>query len=284
MTRKEFFRRCRQSKLLLIGGAMVLIIVLLALLAPAIIPYDEEHSNLIMKFQPLNLLAGWSNYPLGTDSLGRDILSRLLIGSRYSLMISFSAVAIASTAGTILGLLSGYFGGWVDTVIMRIGDVQIAIPQILLAIAIVAILGPNLGNLIIVLAVTGWVQYARLIRSSVMSIRGNDFVASSKVIGASDARIIVSDIFPNVLSDLIIIATQQIGQVILVEAAMSFLGLGVQAPTPSWGVMISEGRNYISTSPWTVMVPGVALMITVLAFSFFGDGLRDVLDPKMRDV
>lgn len=284
MTRKEFLRRCRQSKLFLLGLTMVLIIVLCALFAPLLSPYDAETSRITMAFQAPNLKGGWTGGLLGTDSLGRDMLSRLLMGAQYSLGISFTVVLFGSLIGTTLGLVAGYYGGFLDTLIMRLGDVQLSIPQTLLAIAIVSILGPNLFNLILVLIITDWIQYARVIRSSVLVVKQKDFVASSKVIGASGFHIIISDILPNTLNSLLILVTQQIGQVILMETALSFLSLGVQAPTPSWGLMISEGRSYLSLYPWVVMVPGLALMVTVLAFSFLGDGLRDVLDPKMRDV
>ncbi len=284
MSKKEFLRRCRRSKQFLTGFAIVLLLFLIAVFAPLLAPHDAEKSNLPMKFETPNLLDGWSGYPLGADSLGRDVLSRLMMGARYSLSISLTAVLIAACFGTMMGLIAGFFGKWVDTIIMRVGDVQLAIPQMLLAIAIAAVLGPRVSNLVIVLVITGWVQYARVIRTGVRTIRERDFVASAQVAGASNLRIILSDILPNTFNSLLIIMSEQIGQMILVETAMSFLGVGVQAPTPSWGLMISEGRSYMAIYPWVVIAPGIALMITVLGFSFLGDGLRDVLDPKMRDM
>lgn len=283
MSRKEFLRRCRRSKLFVVGFSIVFIIVLAAVLSPLIAPYDPKTSNLPMKFAVPNLFNGWSGYPLGGDALGRDMLSRLLVGARYSLAISVSAVLIASAIGSVLGMIAGYFGGWLDTIIMRLGDMQLSIPEMLLAIAISAVLGPKVSNLVIVLVITGWVQYARVIRTTVSAIRERDFIAAAVVEAKSNMGIIFSEILPNTFNALLIIMSEQIGQKILVETALSFLGLGVQPPTPSWGLMISEGRNYIALYPWVVMVPGVALMITVIGFSFLGDGLRDVLDPKMRD-
>lgn len=282
MDQNEFLRRCMQSKFFVIGGITVLSILILAIVAPYIAPFNPEVPNLNIRLQPPSISQGWYGHILGTDPLGQDVLSRLLAGARYSLAIAVAAVFCSTVIGTIAGLVAGFYGGWVDTIIMRFGDVQLSIPTMLLAIAIVAVLGPNIVNLIIVLVITHWVQYARVIRGSVMVIRDCDFISSARVIGSSNLRIMTSEIMPNILTPLLILISQQIGFMILLEAALSFLGLGVQPPTPSWGVMIADGREYISSATWVVMAPGIALMTTVLGFNFLGDGLRDVLDPKMR--
>jgi peptide/nickel transport system permease protein len=265
------------------GFIVSIIIIVLSIIAPFIIFYDPEIPNLPNSLKsPQYFSKGWSGHIFGTDGIGRDIYSRLLIGSRYSLIIAFSAVIITFILGIIGGLFSGYYGGWIDNFIMRFADIQLSIPSLILAIAIVAVLGTNIANLIIVLAITSWPQIARLIRGNVLAAREIEFVKASKVLGASDRWIIFTQILPNVITPLLILASQQIGFMILVESSLSFLGLGVQPPTPSWGGMIADGRDYLMTAPWIVMVPGIALMLTVLAFNFIGDGLRDALDPKMK--
>lgn len=279
----QLFRRLLQSKFFLCGGIIVALVVLLAVMAPYIVAHNPEMPDLKLRLQAPDLFSrGWTGYILGTDAMGQDVLSRLLVGSRYSLIVAIASVLGSALIGTIAGLVAGFYGGWVDNLIMRIGDVQLSIPALLLAIAIVAVLGPNLINLIIVLIITSWVQYARVIRGSVLVMREQDFVAAARMIGGSDTWIMVTQILPNVLTPLLIVGSQQVGFMILMEAAMSFLGLGVQPPTPSWGAMIADGREYISNAPWVVLSPGIALMITVLGFNFLGDGLRDVLDPKMK--
>ncbi len=282
MIENERLRRYLRSKFFVAGGIVVAAILILALIAPYIVPHNPEKPDLGNRLQPPALAAGWSGHLLGTDPLGQDVLSRLLAGARYSLAIAVVAVVVSGCIGAVAGLVAGYYGGWVDTIIMRIGDIQLSIPAMLLAIAIVAVLGPNLVNLMIVLIITSWVQYARVIRGSVLVIRDYDFVSAARVIGFSNYRIMTSEILPNILTPLLIVSSQQIGFMILMEAAMSFLGLGVQPPTPSWGVMIADGREYISSAPWVVLAPGIALMVTVLGFNFLGDGLRDIFDPKMR--
>ncbi|MGI6284858.1 ABC transporter permease [Neomoorella humiferrea] len=279
----QLIRRLLHSKFFVCGGVIVCIVVLMAIVSPYLVVHNPELPNLQNRLRPPDFFShGWSGYVLGTDAMGQDVLSRLLVGSRYSLIVAVSAVLVSALIGTAAGLIAGFYGGWVDNLIMRIGDIQLSIPALLLAIAIVAVLGPNLFNLIIVLIITSWVQYARVIRGSVLVIREQDFVAAARLMGGSDAWIMVTQILPNVLTPLLIVGSQQVGFMILMEAALSFLGLGVQPPTPSWGVMIADGREYISNAPWVVLAPGIALMITVLGFNFLGDGLRDVLDPKMK--
>lgn len=281
--KNQLFTRLKQSKFFVIGFILSLLIVMVSIIAPFIVVFDAERNSLEESLTPPQFFSkGWSGHVLGTDNLGRDILTRLLIGGRYSLMISIGAVFFGITFGLIAGLYSGYYGGWVDNLIMRFADIQLSIPQLLLAIAMVAVLGPDIINLILVLIITGWPQIARLVRAEVLIVRENEFISASKVLGASDSRIIFSQILPNIVTSLLIVASQRIGFTILIEASLSFLGLGVQPPIPSWGVMIADGRQFLMTAVWIIMSPGVALMLTVLAFNFIGDGLRDVFDPKMK--
>jgi len=274
----------RKSYFFVIGATLVLIIVLVALFSHYIAPHDPIKSNLAKRLlPPQGLSGGWSGNVMGTDPLGQDILSRLMVGSRVSLQISFSVVIITAVVGTALGIVAGYFGGIVDTVIMRFSDIQVSIPPIVLAIAVMSVLGNSTFNLIMVLVFTRWVQYARIVRSNVMMIRNTEFIHASIVLGSSKIRLMFTQIFPNVLTSLIIVISQEFGRTILTESSLSFLGLGVPPPAPSWGVMIADGREYLSTAPWVVIVPAVMLMFTVLAFNFLGDGVRDILDPKNKN-
>ena len=284
MSRQELWRRMKKSNFFMIGSILVILIVLMALLAPWIAPHDPVKSNLAMRLQPPDYFSkGWEGHILGTDALGQDILSRLMVGSRVSLYISFTVVIATAIIGTVLGIVAGYFGGIVDTIIMRFSDIQVSIPPMVLAVAVMAVLGNSTTNLILVLVFTRWVQYARVVRGNVMMIRNTEFVHASQVLGSSKVRIMFTQILPNVLTSLIIVMSQEFGRTILTESSLSFLGLGVPPPAPSWGVMISDGREYLATSPWVVIAPGAALAIACLAFNFLGDGVRDVLDPKNKN-
>jgi ABC-type dipeptide/oligopeptide/nickel transport system permease subunit len=276
-------KRLLKSKFFLIGAFVCLAIVLLALISPLIIVHSADVANLSQRLRPPDYFKnGWSGHILGTDAMGQDILTRLLIGSRYSLAIAFIAVVLSAGIGIISGMVAGYYGKWVDSIIMRFADVQLSIPTMLLAITIVAIVGPSFYNLTVVLIITSWVQYARVIRGNVILVCNMEFISASRVVGASDIWIMIRQIFPNVMTQVIILGSQQVGYMVLMEAGMSFLGLGVQPPNPSWGVMIADGRNYLQVAPWMVVAPGVALMIMVMACNFLGDGLRDAFDPKMK--
>jgi ABC-type dipeptide/oligopeptide/nickel transport system permease subunit len=281
--KSQLLHRLKKSKFFIIGLILASLLILMAILAPYIITYEPGKTSLRESLvSPRYLSEGWSGHIFGTDNLGRDILSRLLIGSRYSFVISLSSVLLAILLGIIAGLYSGYYGGWIDNVIMRFADTQLSIPQLLLAIAIVAVLGPSIINLILVLAITTWPQIGRLVRGNVLIVREMEFIKASRVLGAGDMWIIFTQVLPNITTPLFIVASQRIGFMILLEASLSFLGLGVQPPTPSWGGMISDGRQFLMTAPWIIITPGIALMLAVLAFNFIGDGLRDALDPRMK--
>ena len=281
MDKKIVISRMLHSKFFMVGAVTAIVIILLSVFSPVIVQYDPLTNNLAERLMaPEYFARGLQGHVFGTDEAGRDIFSRLLLGSRYSLTIAAVVVFVAAFIGTVLGAVSGYFGGAVDAVIMRLCDIMMAIPNLVLAIAVMAVLGPNIFNLVIVLIITTWVQYCKVTRNNVMVVKNTEFVKASQVLGASRMHIMFTQIFPNVTTQLIILISQQLGWTILTEASLSFLSLGVQPPTPSWGNMIADGRNFLITNPWLVMVPGVALMITVLAFNFLGDGLRDVLDPK----
>lgn len=269
------FAQFVENRLNLIGLFFVSLVVLSAVFAPAIAPEGPNEQDLFNRLEPPS-----AEHPMGTDDLGRDILSRLLYGARISLRIAVVVVAITLVIGTAVGVVAGYAGGWVDEGLMRLVDILLAFPGILLALVIAGILGPSLTNIMIALAVVGWTQYARIIRGSVLSVKEEEFVKSAQLMGVSRTRIVLRHIIPNVVTPVIVLATMDMAYVILGTAGLSFLGLGAQPPTPEWGTMLSQGRNYVDTAWWVVNFPGLAIMITVLGFNLLGDGLRDVLDPR----
>lgn len=267
-----------------LGGLLVLLaVVASAVLAPVIAPYDPTAQEITRRLKPPGWAApeGWLNL-LGTDHLGRDILSRIIFGARVSLIIGFSAVAVGGTLGTLLGLVAGYRGGRVDDLCMRLTDTMLAMPFILLALAVIAVLGPSLRNIIFVLGITGWVSYARVVRAEVLTLRTREFVAAAQALGGGGGRIIFRHLLPNVLTPVIVIATLEVARMIILESALSFLGLGIQPPTPTWGGMLADGRAYLSTAWWLATFPGVCIMLTVLGINLLGDWLRDVLDPRLQ--
>lgn len=270
-----------KSAFFLTGFLVALLIVLVACIGPRIMAFDPMKNSLLERLQKPDWFSkGLSGHILGTDELGRDVLTRLLSGARISLLIAAIVTASQIMLGTALGVLAGFLGGGVDIVIMRICDIFLALPSMLVAIALMAVLGASIPNLILILSITGWVQFCRVTRNNVKIIRGMEFVAAEQVMGASKFRIMFNQILPNVTTDILVLASQRFGYTISTEATLSFLSLGVVAPTPSWGNMIAGGREYLSTCPWLIFAPGIALMVTVLAFNFLGDGLRDILDPK----
>lgn len=275
MNKKLILTRMRHNKFFVLGFIVGVAVLLIIILGPLFTTYDSQASSLAERLQPPS-----AAHIFGTDQLGRDIFTRLIEGGRYSLLIAFISVFLQMLIGTVLGLLAGYIGGVLDSIIMRACDVVLAIPNLILAIAVMAVLGPSTFNLILVLTVSGWVRECKVTRNNVMVIKKLEFVHASRVLGANNLSIMFKQIFPNCTTPLLVMASGRIGSVILAEAALSFLNMGIPAPTPSWGNMISDGRQYLSTCPWMVFAPGVALMLTILAFNFLGDGLRDVLDPK----
>jgi peptide/nickel transport system permease protein len=264
---------------------LTFLLVIPAVLAAQVAPHDPLKGSLAKRLKPPVWQQGGSiEHPLGTDKVGRDILSRIIHGARVSLVVSLVAIFIGGTLGTALGLISGYFGGWVDSVLMRLVDISLSLPTILLALVLVAAVGPSFGTVIGVLVVLLWARYARLVRGETLAIKQRDFIARARVAGASHTRIMARYIFPNVVNSLIVLATLQVGYVILLESALSFLGAGLPRPTPAWGLMIADGRELIVTAWWVSMFPGLAIMLTVLALNLLGDWLRDHFDPKLRHV
>ncbi|MCF8104559.1 MAG: ABC transporter permease [Desulfohalobiaceae bacterium] len=277
MNRLEMVRDLFQNKSAALGLLIVAGIAATALIGPVLAPYDP------LLPVPLDRLQGVSQeHFFGTDSLGRDIFSRIIFGSRISLMIGAISVAISLVPGTLLGLVAGYFGGWLDSLIMRLMDILLAFPAILLAIFITAILGPNLTNTMIAVGIVYIPHYARIVRSSVLSLKQQLFVQAINHLGGSNLRILGRHILPNSLPPIIVYATLGMGTAVLQAAALGFLGLGAQPPQPEWGAMLSEGRKYIQLAPHVAAFPGVAILLLVLGFNLFGDGLRDILDPSLR--
>lgn len=264
---------------------LVFLLVLPGVFAPFLAPHDPIRGSLRARLQPPAWVQGGSlSYPLGTDKVGRDILSRIIYGARISLAVSLVAIVVSGVIGITLGLIAGYFGGRLDALIMRLVDISLGLPVILLALVFVAVIGPSFGTVIVVTAVLLWARYARQVRGETLSIRERDFIARARVAGASHVRIMFRYIFPNVVNSLTVLATLQIGAVILLESALSFLGAGIPRPTPTWGSMIADGRELIVVAWWIAMFPGLAIMLTVLSLNLLGDWLRDYLDPKLRNI
>jgi peptide/nickel transport system permease protein len=267
-----------KNKLAVTGGILVLLVFVLSLLAPWIAPYNPAAIDI------KNILIGPSfSHILGTDDLGRDVFSRMLWGGRISLEVGFVAVGIATIMGIILGAIAGYYGGWVDSIIMRSVDIMLSIPTIFLVLAVIAILEPSIINIMIVIGLTSWMEPARLIRAEFISLREREFVVAAHALGAMDVRIILKHILPNGLSPILVSATMGIGGAILVESALSFLGLGVQPPTPSWGSLLSSGKDNIEIAWWLSVFPGLAILVTVLGYNLLGEGIRDALDPRQQE-
>jgi peptide/nickel transport system permease protein len=276
-------RRARLPRPLFAAAAFVGLLVAIAIAAPLIAPHNPERGSLRARLTAPTMEAPDGRaYLLGTDQLGRDVLSRMVFGTRVSLTIGFAAVAVGGMIGGLLGLVAGFRGGWVDEVVMTVADAQLAFPFILLAIGIIAVLGPSFPNLVVVVGLSGWVTYARVLRAQVLSLRQRDFVSAILGLGGSVPRVLVRHILPNVASTFMVIATLELARAIVLEATLSFLGLGIQPPTPSWGGMIHEGREYLDSAWWISVCPGLLLMLTSLVVSRTGDWLRDVLDPTLR--
>jgi peptide/nickel transport system permease protein len=260
-----------------------MLVVIAALAAGRISPFDPNDQNLVQRLTPPAWVEGGSpEHLLGTDSLGRDILSRVVYGSRVSLAVAFSAAFLSGAIGVTLGLVSGYMGGWADAVLSRIADIQQAIPFLILAIAVVAMLGPGLPNLITVLAVTTWINYFRVVRSEVLCVRETQYIWAARSIGGSHSRIILRHVLPNVTASILVVGSLLVASTIIFEASLSFLGLGTSASVPTWGRMVSDGRDYVATAWWISLFPGLAILLTVMGMNLFSDWLRQLLDPQGR--
>lgn len=285
--RPNAFRRIRlrlRSYPLIPAFVLLVLLVFPAITANWLAPHDPVHGSVKDRRQPPVFFGGTWKYPLGTDRIGRDILSRIMYGARVSLTISLVGIFVGGIIGATLGMLAGYFGGWIDTVIMRLVDISLALPAILLALVLAAATGPSFQTIIVVVAFVLWALYARQVRGEVLSIRERDFVARASVAGASKARIMARHILPNVTNTIIVLATLQVGSVIILEAALSFLGLGIPRPTPAWGIMVADGRQLIVSAWWISFFPGLAITLTVFSLNLLGDWLRDRLDPKLKQV
>jgi ABC-type dipeptide/oligopeptide/nickel transport system permease subunit len=280
---RRSLRRLWRLKWGLAAATVLLLIVLVTLAAPWLAPYSPVEVDIQHRLGPPAWMEGGkTDHWLGTDQIGRDLLSRMIYGGRVSLLIGVTAVAISSTIGVLLGLAAGYFGSKIDWIIMTIINVMLTFPFVLLALAVIAVLGPSLPNMIFVLGVAGWPIYARVIRAETMALREREFVVAGRALGMSHARIIFGQILPNLVSAITVVATLQIAQVIILESFLSFLGLGVQPPTPAWGNMLGEGRVYMLNSWWIAAFPGAAIFVTTLVINLMGNALRDWLDPHMK--
>jgi peptide/nickel transport system permease protein len=275
--------RLARRRTAIFGLLVVLGVILAAVLAPVVSPFDPLEQDIGQRLRE----PGWQDaqgrvHPLGTDHLGRDILARIIFGSRIALVVGLAAVLISGVLGMVIGLVAGYFGGRVDDLLMRLADIQLAFPFILLAIAVIGVLGPSLRNIIIVIGVSSWVVYARVVRGEVLSIREREYVRAAVALGSRHGRVLLHHVLPNTFTPWLVVATLDMARVIVIESALSFLGLGVQPPTPTWGGMLADGRVYLSTAWWLATFPGLAILVTVLGINLFGDGLRDTLDPRLK--
>lgn len=281
----DALNRLKRNKLAVIGACWILFMVIIAVTADLWVPQTLGSPTAIdsTTMTANSRLAPSLEHPFGTDTLGRDVLCRVIYGARISLAVGVLATAISTFIGLVMGAMAAYNGGWWDTIIMRFADVFLAFPYTLFVIAMLAVIGPGIQNVFIAIGVLGWPSIARVFRSAILSVKENDYVDAARAMGASDARIIVRHIFPNSVASIVVYATMNIGGAILTESALSFLGMGVVPPDPSWGIMIQDGQTYLATQPWLMIMPGIAILTTVLAFTLLGDGLRDALDVKMKD-
>ena len=275
--RHLFWKRFRQNKLALTGAFIVILLFFAALFAPWLSPYDPGQINIKKVLQDPS-----AEHIFGTDQLGRDVFSRMLWGSRISLLVGFVAVGIASLIGVFLGALAGYYGRWVDNLIMRFVDIVLCFPTFFLILAVIALLEPNIWNIMIIIGITGWMSVARLVRAEFLSLKERDYAVAEKALGARDFRIIFRHILPNALAPVFVAATLGVAGAILTESALSFLGIGVQPPTPSWGNILTAGKDNIQIAWWLSLYPGLAILITVLGYNLLGEGIRDAIDPRLK--
>jgi peptide/nickel transport system permease protein len=272
-----FWPRFRQNGFAVAGGVVVAVLFLMSFLAPYITPYDPSSIDAYHVLMPPSSLH-W----MGTDELGRDVFTRVIYGARISLKVGFVAVGIAMVIGTMTGLLAGYYGRWVDALLMRLVDIMLCFPAFFLILAVIAMLEPSIWYIMLVIGATGWMGVARLVRAEVLSIRERDFILAARAIGASDIRIILRHILPNAMAPVLVAATLGVAGAILTESALSFLGIGVQPPTPSWGNILTSGKDYIGFAWWLSLYPGLAILVTVLAYNLLGEGIRDAIDPRLH--
>ncbi|OGP70611.1 MAG: peptide ABC transporter permease [Deltaproteobacteria bacterium RBG_16_50_11] len=274
---KSFWHYFKRRRMAVGGLVMIVIMFLIAGLASFLAPYDPGKTDVSVKLKPPSL-----QHNVGTDQLGRDVFSRMLYGSRISLSVGFVAVGISIFIGILIGAVAGFYGGWVDSLLMRFVDTMLCFPSFFLILTVVALLGPSIFNIMVVIGITSWMGTARLVRAEFLSLRERDFTQAAKALGVKDPRIIFRHILPNALAPVFVSATLKVASAILVEAGLSFLGFGVQPPVPSWGNILTEGRTYIFDAWWLTVFPGLAILITVLSFNLLGEGLRDALDPRLR--
>lgn len=282
-TTADLFNRLRQHPLAFLGGWVLVVYVLVALLAPWITTHDPNRGSLRARLSPPAWQAGGSwEYPLGTDAQGRDLLTRIIYGSRVSLAVGFLSVGFSALAGTLLGALSGYYRGWLDGVVSRFADLLLAFPYLIFAIGMMAFMGPGFTNLILALTFKSWVEFFRLVRGAMLAEKTQEYVDAAKISGLGSLAIITREILPNIIQSVFVLATLRMGFLIIMEASLSFLGLGLPAKIPAWGTMVSSGRDYLLVAWWVSTVPGIAILILVLAINLFGEGLRDILDPRLK--
>jgi peptide/nickel transport system permease protein len=274
----NFWLRLKRNQLAIIGGLIVLVMFVVAVAAPWIAPYSPTEINMAEKLVPPS-----KDHILGTDSKGRDVFSRIAYGARISLLVGFVAVGISLLIGIFLGAVAGYYGGWLEEIIMRFVDIMLCFPTFFLILAVIAFLEPSIWNIMIVIGVTSWMGVCRLVRAEFLSLKERDFVAAAQSLGGSDLRIIFRHILPNALTPVLVVAVLGVGGAILVESALSFLGIGVQPPTASWGNMLTDGKDLIRSASWLTLYPGLAILFTVLGYNMLGEGIRDALDPRLKD-
>jgi len=272
----------RQRPIVLMGGIVVLLYILAAIFAEQITIHNPTRGNLFLRFDPPAWEGGSWEYPLGADDQGRDLLTRIIFGTRVSLAVGILSVGISIMVGLVLGAVSGYYRGWLDNILSRFADLLLAFPFLIFAIGVMAFLGPGFVNLVMALAFKGWVEFFRLVRGEVMAERTKEYVEAARVAGMSHNAIMAFEILPNIVHSVFVLGTLRLGYMIIMEASLSFLGLGVQPPTPAWGSMVSSGRDYLLTAWWVSTFPGVAILILVVAINVFGEGLRDILDPRLK--
>lgn len=280
----SFLKRYSHSKLALLGLVVVVLIVGVALIGRWIVPFDPAAQNIMKRLLPPLSVDGGRLHLLGTEALGRDVLSRLMVGAQVSMLVGVCSVVVSGIVGVALGIIAGYEDRYFGRLIMAVTDIQLAIPFLVLALAVVAVLGPSLWNLIMVLGLANWVQYARVVRAECLALRGREYVQAAKALGASTPRILIRHLLPNVMSSIVVISSLLVARMILFKSSLSFLGLGVPPSIPTWGAMIADGRNYMANAWWVATMPGLAIFITVVAINLVGDRLRDMLDPRLKQI